>query len=261
MSFRRMRHVKAREFQGCDIAYDFSNPASLYDATAGGSLVAADGAIARAEDLSGNAGHMLQTTSGYRPLRKVAALNGMDVARFDGSNDYLDAGDVGDMLDKPVEAYVLFKRTGGKVFQGFFGKARYGAVGGWGIYRYTSDAGFLSVASGGSEAVSATVLSPQLLALVSQRKTGASAGVTMLRRNAGQTVASGSSYTDPLDSIDTTDVTLLGAYQNNTGTTPPKANTYFTGDMGECAKYSVAFSDAQRQRRDCGLARKWRIAT
>jgi hypothetical protein len=62
---------------------------TLYDATSGGSLVAADGSVARWEDKSGNGRHATQATSGSRPLRKTAQLNGMGGLSFDGSNDTL----------------------------------------------------------------------------------------------------------------------------------------------------------------------------
>jgi hypothetical protein len=88
MSFRRMRHVKAREFQGCALALDASVP-SMYDATSGGSLVAADGGVARWEDQSGNSLHITQSTGANQPLRKVGTLNGGDGLLFDGTNDVL----------------------------------------------------------------------------------------------------------------------------------------------------------------------------
>jgi len=86
---RRMRHLKPREIQGCQLALDASIPSSLYDATSGGSLVAADGAVARWEDQSGNARHATQGTSGNRPLRRVAPVGGLDAVEFDGSDDRL----------------------------------------------------------------------------------------------------------------------------------------------------------------------------
>ena len=82
-----MRHIKAREFQGCQIALDASVAGSLYDAVSGGGLVAADGAVARWEDLSGNGRHATQSTSGARPLRRVGSINGVDALQFDGSDD------------------------------------------------------------------------------------------------------------------------------------------------------------------------------
>lgn len=68
---------------------DASDASTLYDATTGGSLTAADGVIARFEDKSGNARHMTQGTGISQPLRKTAVQNGRDVIRFDGSNDFM----------------------------------------------------------------------------------------------------------------------------------------------------------------------------
>jgi len=66
---------------------DASDAYTLYDATSGGSLVAANGTIARWEDKSGNARHFTQATSGRRPLRKTAVQNARDIVRFDGADD------------------------------------------------------------------------------------------------------------------------------------------------------------------------------
>lgn len=64
---------------------DASDSSTLFDATSGGSLVAADGAIARWQDKSGNGNHATQSTFGNRPIRKVANQNGLDAVRFEGS--------------------------------------------------------------------------------------------------------------------------------------------------------------------------------
>jgi hypothetical protein len=69
---------------------DGADASTLYDATSGGSLVAADGAVARWEDKSGNARHVTQGTLGSRPARKTSIQNGRDVLRFDGSADWLE---------------------------------------------------------------------------------------------------------------------------------------------------------------------------
>lgn len=71
---------------------DASDAATLYDATSGGSLVAADGEVARWEDKSGNSRHATQATLGSRPLRKTAIQNGKDVIRFDGTSDSMTHG-------------------------------------------------------------------------------------------------------------------------------------------------------------------------
>ena len=72
---------------GLQLWLDASDANTLFDATSGGSLVAADGGVARWEDKSGNARHATQATSGNRPTRKTAIQGGKDVLRFDGSSD------------------------------------------------------------------------------------------------------------------------------------------------------------------------------
>jgi hypothetical protein len=74
---------------GLQLWLDASDASTLFDATTGGSLVAADGGVARWQDKSGNARHATQSTSGNRPLRKTAIQGGKDALRFDGSNDSL----------------------------------------------------------------------------------------------------------------------------------------------------------------------------
>jgi hypothetical protein len=74
---------------GLQLWLDASDSATLFDATTGGSLVAADGGVARWEDKSGNSRHMTQGTAGSRPARKTAIQGGRDVLRFDGSNDFI----------------------------------------------------------------------------------------------------------------------------------------------------------------------------
>ena len=70
--------------------YDASDATTLYDATTGGSLVAADGLIARWEDKSGNALHLTQSNSALCPTYKANVQNGKNIVRFDGS-DYINS--------------------------------------------------------------------------------------------------------------------------------------------------------------------------
>jgi hypothetical protein len=74
---------------GLQLWLDASDASTLYDATTGGSLVAADGGVARWEDKSGNDRHATQGTAGARPLRKTSIQGGLDVMRFDGTDDLL----------------------------------------------------------------------------------------------------------------------------------------------------------------------------
>jgi hypothetical protein len=68
---------------------DAADSSTLFDAVSGGSLVAADGAVARWEDKSGNGRNATQELANRRPIRLLAIQNGLDGLSFDGINDYL----------------------------------------------------------------------------------------------------------------------------------------------------------------------------
>jgi hypothetical protein len=75
---------------GLQLWLDAAAPETLFNATTGGSLVAADGAVARWEDKSGNGRHATQETSGRRPLRKANQRNDLDAIEFNGTSHFLD---------------------------------------------------------------------------------------------------------------------------------------------------------------------------
>jgi len=76
---------------GLRLWLDASDAGTLFDATSGGSLVAADGGVARWEDKSGTGNHATQATSGSRPLRKLSNQNGLAGLQLDGTDDFLSA--------------------------------------------------------------------------------------------------------------------------------------------------------------------------
>jgi hypothetical protein len=82
-----------RRFSPLDLApemwLDASDASTLYDAHTGGSLTTPDGEVGRWEDKSGNHIHASNSLSYQRPVRKTGILNGKDVVRFDGADDWL----------------------------------------------------------------------------------------------------------------------------------------------------------------------------
>ena len=68
---------------------DASDSSTLFDATTGGSLVAADGGVARWEDKSGNNRHLTQSDISRRPVRRATIIAGQGAVDFDGINDAL----------------------------------------------------------------------------------------------------------------------------------------------------------------------------
>jgi len=81
-----------------DLWVDAADSSTLFDAVSGGSLVASDGEIARAEDKSGRGFNATQSGATLKPLRKVAVQNGLDAMLFDGSNDLLNCLTAGGIL-------------------------------------------------------------------------------------------------------------------------------------------------------------------
>jgi hypothetical protein len=70
---------------GLQLWLDAGDSSSLFDATTGGSLVAADATVARWQDKSGNGRHATQSNSALRPIKKNGVQNGLSVLRFDGA--------------------------------------------------------------------------------------------------------------------------------------------------------------------------------
>lgn len=263
---RRMRHIKAREFQGCDVAYDFSNPSTLYDAVSGGSLVAADGAIARMEDLSGNGNHATQSAGASRPLRKIAYHNGVDVGLFDGSNDFMTAGDVADIRTNPVEFFFVARRTNtSNFYQGFFGKAAAGASnpGRWTVLKDGSNdtANIQKTTSSTGAAMALGASSSDMRIVFSHADRGSASSNTASRVNGEQIVSNTVDDSSPIDA-DSSAHLFIGAFQNSAGTAPLTAfnNGFLGGYIGEAAKWQREFTPATRRRFEHSRMRKWRIS-
>lgn len=96
---------------------DASDASTLYDATTGGSLVAANGLVARIEDKSGNVNHATQATLGARATLKAAIQNGLSILRFDGVRHYAGAANATTGNAKTVVALCKSSNaTGGSVW-------------------------------------------------------------------------------------------------------------------------------------------------
>ena len=69
-------------------AYDFSDISTMWQDTAGTTAVTAvDQLVARVDDLSGNSNHLIQSTSGSRPVLKQDGKG--YYLQFDGTNDFM----------------------------------------------------------------------------------------------------------------------------------------------------------------------------
>ena len=117
---------------------DASDASTLYDATTGGSLVAADGVVARWEDKSGNARHATQATLANRPQRKTGIKNGKDIIRFDGTKSMINS--VAQLATTSGTIFVTANRPGAGTDQLFFQAGSLSAKSGVGISIHSSPA-------------------------------------------------------------------------------------------------------------------------
>jgi hypothetical protein len=98
--------------------WDISNLDSLYQDTAATTPVTASGqSVARVNDLSGNGYHLLQSSSGNRPLYQTGS--GFASLQFsNASSRYLKVATPAFPIST-VEVYILAKATGVTAYQGF----------------------------------------------------------------------------------------------------------------------------------------------
>jgi hypothetical protein len=266
------------DITGLQLWLDASDASTLYDATTGGSLVAADGGVARWEDKSGNARHMTQGTAGSRPARKTSIQGGLDVLRFDGSNDFLS------VPSSTATFKFLHDATGGIVFAVYKANAAQGTAYVWcnntnpstasvasqtGVY-YRHDTSDLAVAD--------------RYAVISNT----SSGFRMVRASAANTVESGTflliavqydmnqgSAADRHDAFlngsEITGTDTLGVGENSSLSTSAatgdlhifannNAVNKMAGDLCEMIIYEGKMSTADRQSVENYLLGKWGIS-
>ena len=105
------------DISGLQLWLDAADSSTLYNATAGGSLVTTDGsAVARWNDKSGNNRHATQSTANARPLLKTSIKNGRNVVRFDGSNDFMRLSSVVESNPSQLTIIAAIKPSSGDCF-------------------------------------------------------------------------------------------------------------------------------------------------
>jgi hypothetical protein len=224
---------------------DGADASTLYNATSGGSLVAADGAVARWEDKSGNARHLTQGTLGSRPARKAAILNGRDVLRFDGG-DWLETTFAALGTSYCVNAVAYLNSSA--AVQGVFG-CRSNSAGNPVnplVAATTGGSSFMSVRDDSGSANQTNMSG--VVATTWYIFGGTRSGSTVASARDGTLSATSS---NSLGTI-TTNRTTVGAWYG--GTSPPV--NYLSGDIAEV----VVGTLADRQRHEGYLAHKWGLA-
>jgi hypothetical protein len=246
---------------GLQLWLDAADANTLFDATTGGSLVAADGSVARWEDKSGNGRHFTQSTSGSRPARKTNQQGGLDALLFDGSNDHMIGGDYLDL--DGTNQITLFLAV----------KARTSSVNNHELINKRNDIGgdsgwfFVTTASGKLE--TALVNTGQYCALSSNSAIAAfnSGAVFTFKTTAGSATSSTAQYrngsliastiisNDTQVAANVSKAIYLGILEFPIGT----FYRPFDGNFCEVIAYNSALSDTNRAAVESYLISKWAI--
>jgi hypothetical protein len=262
---------------GLQLWLDASDAGSLFDATSGGSLVAADGGVARWEDKSGNGRHATQSTSGSRPLRKTGIKNGLPVLRFDGSNDLMSipsSAATFKFLHGGSTGYSIFAVVGVRALntrERILETGRWGSPEGdgggigcsWSIdasggFRYDAAAGGTTVIANSS--ASGLLSTPNFYALsnVGNVSSGTASVRSSMRVNGGAAITNNSQTGTPSTANSRLNLTFgFGVGHNGDGTI--EYEQYADLDFCEIIIYNSALSDAERAAVEQYLISKWSI--
>lgn len=95
---------------GLQLWLDASDSSTLFQNSNGTTAAAADGdPVGYWADKSGNGRNVIQTDGTGKPALRTSALNGKSVLSFDGTNDYLNGGDILDMGTNNLTYYAVCK--------------------------------------------------------------------------------------------------------------------------------------------------------
>lgn len=247
---------------GLQLWLDGSDSSTLYDATSGGSLVAADGAVARWEDKSGNARHFTQSTAGSRPARKTSQQNGLDALLFDGANDHLIGGDYLDLNGtNQITVFVTIRARTSSVsnLEIINKRDNTGEDSGW--FFYTDNTGKLEFGLSNNNQFyvleSNSALSAMNSGAVLTFKTiaGSATTSTAQYRN-GSLVASTQILTQVQAAENISKAVYLGILELPAGSFARP----FDGSFCEVVMYNSALSDANRSAVESYLMTKWGIS-
>ena len=229
---------------GLQLHLDAADASTLFDATSGGSLVAADGGVARWEDKSGNGRHVTQGTAGNRPARKTSQQNGFDALLFDGVNDVLSFSNA-ITIPASYTAFQVFRRQNSGISSGLLG-ASTGTVG-YAFFWYSDNLVYERSNSGGDGyTLHGTANTSTGYFVVVTTRNGTTSVATRRNGSAIATVTSGANVTN-------------GANLTWAGIGRLDSVTFHQGNACEIIVYNSALSDANRAAVENYLISKWGI--
>lgn len=225
--------------------------AGLWGWWKGADLTGADGAaVSQWSDVSGNSRHFVQATGANQPVKKTAIVNGHDVLRFDGSNDFmLYTGTVaGEANPSDLTIFVVGKTTDQASSHTPLA-SRDGGANGW-LMRYSTSGGLFGHL-GATPNVTNTFTSTNWNIFQVVR--------TALSCRVGVNGTMGSATAISAYPGASTALALGGEDSSGPNTVAPNSNFMF-GDIAEVIIYSTAVSDSDRDALETYLGNKYSIS-
>ena len=250
------------EITGLQLWLDASDASTLYDATTGGSLVAADGAVARWEDKSGNARHFTQGTSANRPARKTAQQNGLDTLLFAAGggatrgDDILIGSDFGDYLQSGQSAtvFVVLKTLTSSVRHELINKQDF--LGGWRFLIESDNKATLFFDDDNSNrntVASTSTVSTSSYSVLAFKASGGSLSSAAIYKNGTSLAVSSSGAVATVGNNS-------AALEIGGGTSAGVTYDSLDGNIAEVIIYDAALSNTDREAVENYLLAKWAIS-
>jgi hypothetical protein len=253
--FSRLQPFSPANLSGLTGWWDASDSSTLFDDTTGGSAVAADGEVARIEDKSGASRHFTQSSSSFRPIRKTSVKNGLDVLRFDGSNDRMSSTAIfSDIVSATASTvFVVANATSLGVNSTVLNA---NAVV---LTEESGSHGFFATRTNGSVFAFATSTAPA--SVNSLIIYGADFWSVFSSRHSASNLRARSNGTDStLPNANGETISTLGSVSSALRLASNyDASRFFTGDVGEIVAYNVALSVSDRNEVETYLRDKWSI--
>ena len=243
---------------GLQLWLDASDSSTLFDATAGGSLVTTDGAaVARWADKSGNNRNLIQATTNARPFLKTSIKNGKNVIRFDGTNDVLGLSNA--TLTNNISAVTMFAvfRSTRSLSPNVYQTAIHQSIGTnsnstrASIYATdTTEVGGRRLDSNSYQFVKANTLSTNEWVIAGSIHNYQAATLTAFKNGSG-TSRVGGFQTSGNTSATNSQLISVGGTSD--------ANEWLNGEIAEVIIYNSALTTTQRQAVEAYLNSKWAI--
>jgi hypothetical protein len=255
--FSRFVQFAPTDITGLTAWFDASDAATLFDEDVGGSATAADGEVGRLEDKSGNGRDFVQATSADRPVRKTNVQNGLDVIRFDGSDDHMEmAASMADLIAASSSTIFIVAKAASvttneaDIYDNQMLLGDNGLWNGFFVLKSNDTASAFGYDGSDPDPTATVSYTPPAWVVFAVRHDGTNLSA---RINGGSAASAGLVARTQLGNTP-----LLGI---TTGVgTPGYSKKFFDGDLAEVLIYNAALSESNQAAVEGYLAGKWGIS-